>query len=110
MAPEVSGYIEDQETSTYTYEADVWSLGCVMYYVITRKLPFVGYRSHVKYIKGQLPFPSDHLVQNGLSQSGVDSIIMLMNPDRDKRPSATIALNHEWLRAPTEERDRECQY
>lgn len=108
MAPEVLGYDDDQETSYYTYEADMWSLGCVIYYVMTRKLPLVGFRSYMKYIRGQIPLPSEKLIQNGVSQSGIDFISMLMTPDRDKRPSAKIALQHEWLYAVTAE--KKCKW
>ncbi|RPB06608.1 kinase-like protein [Morchella conica CCBAS932] len=108
MAPEVLGYDDDQETSNYTYEADIWSLGCVIYYVMTRKLPLVGFRSYMKYIRGQIPLPSEKLIQNGVSQSGIDFISMLMSPDRDKRPSAKMALQHEWLYAVTAEKKCMC--
>ncbi|KAI5839657.1 kinase-like domain-containing protein, partial [Morchella snyderi] len=63
MAPKVLSYDDDQETSNYTYEADIWSLGCVIYYITTRKLPRVGFRMYMKYTRGQMPFPNESLIQ-----------------------------------------------
>lgn len=80
-------------------KSDVWSCGVICYIIICGMPPFNGENELeiLKRIKtGKLAFtnPAFDLV----SQQCIDFIRTVLNKDPEKRPSATRALDHPWMR------------
>jgi calcium-dependent protein kinase len=96
MAPEVF-------TGTYTETCDVWSLGVILYILLTGEPPFNGatdYHILVEIKKGtyNLDFPS-------LSEHAKDLIRKMLDFDKNSRISAQDCLDHPWFldeEAPSE--------
>lgn len=58
-APEIMGYIddEDDDDDEYTNAVDLWSLGCVVYVILTHELPFPSLRALSTFCRGRTSFP-----------------------------------------------------
>lgn len=98
QAPEILGYIEDsEESSEYTSAVDIWSLGCVTFQLLTRKVPFQDFRSIRLYSQKKTPFPIVDLEKGSISDKGIGFIKDLMVPDPSKRLTAKLALQAAWL-------------
>ena len=98
-APEVLGLDSSSETSDYTNSVDIWSLGCVIYELLTGTKLFALEGQVSRYFFGRCPFPEDKL--KGLSPPTDDigisllKSMLLIRPE--DRPTATGALSHGWL-------------
>jgi len=77
-------------TGKYTSSVDMWSLGCVIYWVLTGLIPFA--RSSVLDM-----FPIEPLETSQVSDAGVEFLGELLTVQPDRRLSAVDALQHEWL-------------
>ena len=92
MAPEVLN-------KKYDNKCDIWSCGVIMYFLLTRKLPFISLdadeiRENIlsgKYDLKSPPFDK-------LSKNCINLIENLLNKNPNKRFSAEKALNHEWFK------------
>lgn len=98
IAPEVWGYGEST-TSIYSFKVDTWSLGCLLYNVVTKQLPFPDYRQYYAYTEGGRPFPQGPLVQQHLSVLGIYFIQGLLEPLPKNRLGVDQALSDYWLTA-----------
>lgn len=95
MAPEVfDGH--------YGKEADIWAIGMMTYYLLTKELPFPGSLSRwedfaflVKSLR--LDFPKRQGWSRRKLRSARDLIRGMMSQDRSKRPTAAQALRSEFL-------------
>ena len=96
MGPELYFYVPglNTETSEYTNAVDIWALGCVVYRIMTRAVPFPSLLSLRNYSIGkeellfELPWPmaeAEAFVRN------------LLTPHPAKRPTASAALEHSWV-------------
>ena len=98
-APEVLGLDSNSETSDYTNSVDIWSLGCVIYELLTGTKLFVLEGQVSRYFFGKCPFPEDKL--KGLSPPTDDIGISLLRSmlviQPEDRPTAAGALSHRWL-------------
>ena len=91
MAPEVLN-------KKYDNKCDIWSCGVIMYFLLTRKLPFKSLdadeiRENIlsgKYDLKSPPFDK-------LSKNCINLIENLLNMNPNKRFSAEKALNHKWF-------------
>ena len=98
-APEVIGLDSNSETSNYTNSVDIWSLGCVIYELLTGTKLFALEGQVSRYFFGKCPFPEDKL--KGLSPPTDDigisllKSMLLIRPE--DRPTAAGALSHGWL-------------
>ena len=98
-APEVLGLDSSSETSNYTNSVDIWSLGCVIYELLTGTKLFALEGQVSRYFFGKCPFPEDKL--KGLSPPTDDigisllKSMLLIRPE--DRPTAAGALSHGWL-------------
>lgn len=96
MAPEIWG-LGNSESSVYSDKVDMWSLGCLIYAVLTKAAPFPEFRDFMGYIGGYQPFPKEKLLQGNVTEAGIKFIINLMTPEPGDRPSVDQALQHAWL-------------
>ena len=97
QAPEILQLLDNgPETSEYTRAVDIWSLGCVLYGLKCRRLPFPG-SSLWGYCQGSGGFPESPLRASGMTTAGVEFLNELLAVDPSKRPSATRALQSSWI-------------
>lgn len=97
QAPEVLGLLDDaSETSEYTHAVDIWSLGCVLYRLICRELPFPG-GSLWRYCQGYGGFPESPLRSSRMTTGGIHILNELLAVDPSERPSGTRALQSPWF-------------
>lgn len=94
MAPEL--LFGTNEESKYTNAVDIWSLGCLLFYLSTNSHPFPGFRELDEYYQGNLPYPDTPLIEQGVGSSGRCFIQHLMSPIPDDRPPASKYLLSEW--------------
>jgi serine/threonine protein kinase len=96
MAPELFCYVPalNQETSVYTNAVDIWALGCVVYRIITRAVPFSSMRSLYNYCvcKEELLFkiPSPMAEAEAFVRD-------LLASHPAERLTASAALEHSWV-------------
>lgn len=94
MAPEIWGY-SDARTSKYTNAVDIWSLGCVVYAMITGEPPFPETPDFLKYIQREITFPATKL--KNIPSMATEFITSLLVPRPQDRLTAETALQHPWL-------------
>ncbi|SPB51486.1 unnamed protein product [Aspergillus niger] len=104
MAPEVLHLLDDtKEDSSFTSAVDIWSLGCLLYYLLTKQTPFSKYELLRDYAKGRTAFPGGYLKENHVSHQGRKFIKRLLDPLPEARPSASVDLISDWATETTEE-------
>jgi serine/threonine protein kinase len=96
MAPELFHYVQelDTETSEYTSAIDLWSLGCIIHRIVTRKLPFPSTLSLRNYCIDQSKVP---LTMPPAMEEAGKFVQELLMPYPAKRPVASAALESTWL-------------
>ncbi|KAI9874609.1 MAG: hypothetical protein M1830_009566 [Pleopsidium flavum] len=103
QAPEMFGYVkENEERSEYTNAVDIWSLGCVIFQILTHQVPFFDLRALRLYSNGTALFPTEALSARCLSTEGIDFIKSLLVPQPLKRLAAETALEDPWLKTTVE--------
>lgn len=95
VAPEV---LEIRPDNSYTFSVDIWSLGAVVYRIITNATVFQNVAELVKFNEGILDFPMHELRKSQASADAQDFIITLLKPDPKDRPPAASTAYHPWLR------------
>ena len=98
MAPEMflNNDNEDQDPQ-YTLAVDIWSLECVLFRLLTHRLPFPELRHLRLYWGSRNPFPTDILINHGVSDDGISFITELMKSVPADRITVTMALLHSWV-------------
>ncbi|KAI5839411.1 kinase-like domain-containing protein [Morchella snyderi] len=96
MAPEVWGF-GDQETSVYTTAVDIWSLGCLLYFMITKALPFTETEKLERFVDGRIPFPPLATHARTIPRLAMELIVSMLRPSPQDRPPASKAQGHSWL-------------
>lgn len=83
----------------YDQQSDMWSVGCIVYLLLSGNLPFLG-RSQKelfrKIISGRYDFKEE--IWNDVSEDAKDLVKKLLVLDPDVRLSAKKALLHPWLK------------
>ncbi|KAI5061195.1 hypothetical protein GOP47_0023700 [Adiantum capillus-veneris] len=95
MAPEI---LEGE----YSAEIDIWSVGVVMYVLLSGAPPFWGateQRIYKAIQKGELSFPSNPW--DKISSSAKDLIAKMLHPNAKLRMTSAEALKHPWIRLHT---------
>jgi calcium/calmodulin-dependent protein kinase I len=87
----------------YDQQSDMWSVGCIVYLLLSGNLPFLG-RSQKelfrKIIVGRFDFKDE--IWNNISDGAKDLVTKLLVLDPDVRLSAKKALLHPWLKVSTD--------
>ncbi|KAL0937138.1 calcium/calmodulin-dependent protein kinase type 1B [Colletotrichum truncatum] len=95
IAPEMLGFIQDR---SHPYAVDIWSLGTVIFRMLTKKLFLTDFNLLQKYVTGGSPFPSGDLDLCRPSPPLKAFLRQLLEPSPKERPTATEVLAHDWIR------------
>lgn len=83
---------------SYDQMSDMWSVGCIIYLLLSGNLPFMG-RSQKelfrKIVVGKFEFDEDW---DEVSDEAKDLVSKLLVTDPDRRISAADSLRHKWLK------------
>jgi len=95
MAPEVI------EGKPYGYSCDMWSLGVILYVMLSGRYPFNGKNLENEIINNSHSFPKN--VWGKFSPQCTYFIDRLLNKDPSKRLTADEAFKHPWFDILTDE-------
>ena len=93
VAPEVL-------TGNYDHKCDVWSIGVIMYMLLSGSPPFAGQQDYdiIQKIKTAIVvFEGPRWT--GISPDAKAFVLYLLTREQAERPSALDAMNHRWIRA-----------
>ena len=92
IAPEVL-------TSVYTEKCDIWSIGVIMFMMLTGYPPYDG-PNEIEVMRNIKRNRSNmHLLKlANITEEGKDMISWLINIDPNERMTADQALNHKWIK------------
>ncbi|XP_076960262.1 mitogen-activated protein kinase kinase kinase 1-like [Bidens hawaiensis] len=96
MAPEV---VNNRSNNGYGLAADIWSLGCTVLEMLTRKIPYShleGMQALFRIGRGQPP-----PIPDTLSTEAQDFILKCLQVNPNDRPTAAQLLDHPFLRRRT---------
>jgi len=85
----------------YDHAVDMWSLGCILYILISGSHPFSQENQEEaiqQSLEGKVEFPGPW---KNISPQAKSLIKMLLQADPNKRPSANEALRHPWIKTPS---------
>lgn len=94
-APEVTGLF-DAESSVHSNAVDMWSLGCLIYFMLTESTPFPTFRRLNQYVQHKV-FPETELRDNDASVAVIAFVSGLMRLEPDDRLTPEQALVDPWL-------------
>lgn len=98
VAPEVLELLPDK---SYTFSVDMWSLGAVVYKILTNATAFQNFAELFKFANGMSTFPILELETVSTSKDAQDFILKLMMPNPKDRLSAASAIRHSWITTST---------
>ncbi|KZL77719.1 calcium/calmodulin-dependent protein kinase type 1B [Colletotrichum tofieldiae] len=96
MAPEMLGFMKERDCP---YAVDIWSLGAVVFRMITTELYLTDFALLQNYVASKSEFPVKDLQVRKSTESLIELLRQLLAPSPRERPSASEVLAHEWLKA-----------
>jgi serine/threonine protein kinase len=93
-APEV---LERRPDTSYTFAVDMWSLGAVVYRILTHMIAFQDFAELFKFTNGMSAFPMNALEAVSASTEAQDFILKLLKPKPEDRLLAKLATHHSWI-------------
>ncbi|KAK5083318.1 Protein kinase protein rad53 [Exophiala xenobiotica] len=96
MAPEILGFVDDGTSGEYTSAVDMWSLGCLAYWLLKLKLP-VPRRKMMAHCSRPWPDAAKSVETTDINEASTDFILSLLKPEPKQRPTASAAFAHDWL-------------
>ena len=93
---------EDDREEEYTVAVDLWSLGCVVFQLLTSEVPFTNRKKLGAYCRNKFDRFPIGLVSRFASAAAIEMIKQLLEPLPSARTTALAALDHTWLRAASE--------
>lgn len=96
-APEMLGIVQGGSDGTYTTAVDMWSLGCLIHWLLTYAAPLPPGLLYA-YVHGMKPLPTDTMDRMGLSEDVQTLVKQLLDPLPQNRLTTSQAASHPWLR------------
>lgn len=100
LAPEIMAkkHAESNGPIMYSNKVDIWSVGCMLYVILTSYLPFNN-RTQQELYKSVMSgrFAEEPLVESEVSKDCIDFLRAVLTVDPAKRPSAAESLKHKWF-------------
>jgi calcium/calmodulin-dependent protein kinase I len=91
----------------YDQQSDMWSVGCIIFLLLSGNLPFMG-RSQKelfkKIVSGKFEFDDDDWCD--VSDEAKDLVTQLLILDPDQRLTSADALKHKWMKASNDRLSR----
>jgi serine/threonine protein kinase len=97
MAPEILGFVHSEGISEYSNAVDIWSLGCIHYYLSAQRVPFPERHELNNFCQKRSPFPKEPLHPR-LTKMGIEFLERMLVPQPAERITAEDALNNIWIR------------
>ncbi|CAI4053071.1 serine/threonine/tyrosine protein kinase RAD53 SKDI_16G1230 [Saccharomyces kudriavzevii IFO 1802] len=90
---------ECEERNEYSSLVDMWSMGCLVYVILTGHLPFSGSTQDQLYKQiGRGSYHEGPLKDFRISEEARDFIDLLLQVDPNNRLTAAKALDHPWIK------------
>ena len=94
MAPELYHYVPGLGTTKFTNAIDIWALGCIVYRIMARAVPFPDLFLLNEYAQGRMEL----LFKVAPPMVGAEAFVReLLAPHPAKRPSASAGLENSWV-------------
>ncbi|CAK56402.1 unnamed protein product (macronuclear) [Paramecium tetraurelia] len=97
VAPEV---LQDK---LYDFKIDIFSVGCLMYLLLTHKQAFRGTNYDEIVMKNYHCKVDYQSIENEISADAMSLLKQLLHPKSQCRPSARLALKHKWFQTNLDE-------
>lgn len=81
------------------FKADIWAVGCITHYMLTKQVPFYGLNALYQYLHGKDGQNMITMLQATFSDLAKDFVQRLLSVEPASRPTVQQCRAHEWLRS-----------